>query len=54
MLVIDSMHCLFLGLVENHCRIVLDLSVAKANSPDQTESAYGWDFYAVDEETSSE
>ena len=33
MLVVDSMHCLFEGLVEDHCRIVLNLSVANAKSP---------------------
>ena len=50
MFIIDSMHCLFEGLVENHCRIVLDLLVANAKSSIQLETAYKWNFHAVDEE----
>ena len=44
------MHCLFEGLVEDHCHIVLDLSVANAKSPVQPETTYEWNFHAVDEE----
>jgi hypothetical protein len=47
MLVIDSMHCILLGLVYYHCRYVLGLDAKKANSSNPVIPAfsYSWTQY---------
>jgi hypothetical protein len=51
MLVVDTMHCLYEGLIKMHCRVALNLSVANANAPEPAVPAFSWHFASVDVET---
>lgn len=43
-LVVDPMHCLYEGVVQHHCRNVLQLTTAAASAPDAIVDAYQWNF----------
>ncbi|KAI8989143.1 hypothetical protein BD414DRAFT_327419 [Trametes punicea] len=49
-LVVDSMHCIFEGLVPYHFRDILGLTAAHANAKEEMPSAFVYDFKAVDVE----
>jgi hypothetical protein len=54
MLVVDTMHCLFEGLIKLHCRVALNLTVANAEVRDPVLPAFEWVFRPVDSETSKQ
>ncbi|KAI0349222.1 hypothetical protein OH77DRAFT_1499641 [Trametes cingulata] len=47
-LVVDSMHCIFEGLVPYHFREILGLTVANANSKDEIPAAFVHEFKSID------
>ncbi|OJT06781.1 hypothetical protein TRAPUB_2364, partial [Trametes pubescens] len=53
-LVVDSMHCIFEGLVPYHFRELLGLTAVNANAKDDLQPAFVHPFVAVDVEANSE
>nr|OBZ69640.1 hypothetical protein A0H81_10344 [Grifola frondosa] len=47
-LVVDSMHCIFEGIVENHCRIMLNLTTQSASGPESIIPAFHYPFRTPD------